>query len=74
MMQGAALCSEGTMTSKNRITVNLTDQEAQALEQLAEKSRVSKAWLGRHAICSLIENAERGDYQLPLPLQAGVGR
>ena len=73
-MQGAALCGEEAMTSKHRITVNLTDEEAEALSQLAEKSRVSKAWLGRHAICSLIENTQRGDYQLPLPLQSGAGQ
>jgi predicted transcriptional regulator len=59
------------MTSKHRITVNLSDDEAEALSELAEKSRVSKAWLGRHAICSLIERTKEGDYQLPLLLQAG---
>ncbi len=61
------------MTSKHRLTVNLTDEEADALAELAEKSKVSKAWLGRHAICSLLERAQNDDGQIPLPLTAVVG-
>lgn len=60
------------MTSKNRVTVNLTDEEASALSDLAEKSKVSKAWLGRHAICSLLENAQNDDQQIPLPLTGAM--
>jgi predicted transcriptional regulator len=56
------------MTSKHRITVNLSDDEHAALEALAEKSRVSKAWLGRQAICTLLERAKQDETQLPLPL------
>ncbi|MBN6739155.1 hypothetical protein JKG47_01080 [Acidithiobacillus sp. MC6.1] len=56
------------MPSKNRITVNLSDDEFLALGHLAERSKVSKAWLGRHAITSLLERAEDDEQQLPLPL------
>lgn len=56
------------MASKNRVTVNLSDDEADALAALADKSNVSKAWLGRHAIRTLIDSAKRDEIQLPLPL------
>lgn len=56
------------MASKNRLTVNLSDDEADALARLAEKSKVSKAWLGRHAISTLIDSAKRDELQFPLPL------
>jgi len=56
------------MPSKNRVTVNLSDDEYSALGQLAARSKVSKAWLGRHAISSLIERAQGDEQQLPLPL------
>ena len=47
------------MTSKNRLTVNLADNEHLALEALATRSKVSKAWIARHAICELLERAGR---------------
>jgi predicted transcriptional regulator len=56
------------MPSKNRITVNLSDEEFLALGELAERSKVSKAWLGRHAITSLLERMQDNQQQLPLPL------
>lgn len=70
LKQSAALCGKVShaMTSKNRITVNLSDDEYQALGELAERSKVSKAWLGRHAISSLLERAQKDEQQLPLPL------
>ncbi len=72
MPQGAAPCGKvSPMTSKHRITVNLSDEEADALAELAQKSKVSKAWLGRHAICSLLEQAQNQQDQFPLPLRAG---
>ena len=57
------------MTSKHRITINLSDEEADALAELALKSKVSKAWLGRHAICSLLERTHNEQDQFPLPLK-----
>lgn len=56
------------MPSKKRLTINLSDKEAMALDELSEKSRVSKAWLGRHAICSLLERIQGDHYQFLLPL------
>jgi hypothetical protein len=56
------------MPSKNRVTVNLSDEEFVALGQLAHRSKVSKAWLGRHAISSLLERAQNDKEQLLLPL------
>jgi predicted transcriptional regulator len=63
----------GDMASKNRLTVNLSDQEFSALVDLADRAKVSKAWLGRKAISELLERAQRDEQQLPLPL-AGVKR
>lgn len=60
------------MSSKNRITVNLSDDEFLALGELAEKSKVSKAWLGRHAISSLLERVSHDPGQL-LPLRYALG-
>ncbi len=56
------------MASKNRLTINLSDDEADALAEMAEKSKVSKAWLGRHAISRLIGDAKNNELQFPLPL------
>ena len=53
--------------SKNRVTVNLTDEEANQLAKLAKQSKVSKAWLGRRAICSMLERAQEDENQVPLP-------
>lgn len=58
------------MSSKNRLTVNLSDEEAAQLAELAERAKVSKAWIGRHAICSLLEQAQNDDQQIPLPFLA----
>ncbi|WP_084279834.1 CopG family transcriptional regulator [Novosphingobium sp. B1] len=58
--------------SKNRLTVNLTDEEASQLARLAEKTKVSKAWLGRRAICSLLERAQTDGNQVPLPFASAV--
>lgn len=55
------------MSSKNRLTVNLSDSESHALDELAGRSKVSKAWLGRHAISLLLERVQNDDKQLALP-------
>lgn len=57
------------MTAKNRITVNLTDQEHAALSDLAKRCQVSMAWLGRRALAELIEKYRDRPGQLPLPFQ-----
>lgn len=43
---------------KHRITVNLEDDEYRALQSLAVKMDRSLAWLGRRAICELINRKE----------------
>lgn len=60
MLQGAA------MNPKSRLTVNLSEEEYSALEELAERSRVSKAWLGRHAIAALLKQASNEAQAIPL--------
>lgn len=61
------------MASKNRLTVNLSDQELLALANLAEKTKVSKSWLGRKAISELLKCARSDERQLTLPLIRGKG-
>lgn len=43
------------MSVKNRITVNLEDDEYRALLEISAKADRSLAWLGRHAICQLLQ-------------------
>ena len=43
------------MTAKNRVTINLTDEEYTALQQLAADEDRSMAWLGRQAIKSFLK-------------------
>ena len=56
--------------------MNLSDDEHLALEALAARSKVSKAWIARHAICELLERSARDELQLPLPFlgQRGEGK
>lgn len=78
LRQIAARCSTvqqvESMTSKHRITVNLSEVEYAELGKLADKSNVSLAWLGRHAINSLIERAQNDEDQTPLPLSRSLRR
>ncbi len=69
-MQGAAPCGRmmHDMTSKSRVTVNLSEDEHAALDHLATRLKVSKAWLGRQAITQMLERAEKDEAQPPLPL------
>lgn len=43
------------ISAKNRITVNLEDDEYQALQQMAIRADRSLAWLGRRAIRNLLQ-------------------
>lgn len=56
------------MTVKHRITVNLDDDEYEALQRIAAGTERSLAWLGRRAICDFLEQRERAD----APLLAGL--
>lgn len=63
------------MASKNRVTVNLSDDEAAQLAALAEQEKVSKAWLGRRAICDLLDRARNHDQGQSLTIvAAGRGK
>lgn len=42
------------MNAKNRVTINLTDEEHSAMQQLAADEDRSMAWLGRQAIKSFL--------------------
>lgn len=53
------------MAEKHRITVNLDDDEYQALQRLALKADRSLAWLGRRAICDLVERCDEGEELVP---------
>lgn len=54
------------MASKNRLTVNLSEDEYHELYALAEKNKVSMAWLGRQAIVRLLEQYVNEGPQLTL--------
>jgi len=56
------------MASKHRLSVNLSPEEHRELAALAEKTRISKAWLGRHAIAEFLERYRDRELQLPLDL------
>lgn len=61
---------------KYRITVNLEDEEYQALQRLAARTDRSLAWLGRRAICELITRKEapknvRSEKQAPNERRTG---
>lgn len=73
VLHGAALCSimGEDMASKNRVTVNLSDDEAAQLAELADRERVSKAWLGRRAICDLLDRTRTQDQDKPLSIISG---
>lgn len=58
-----------SQTSKlSRISVGLSDREYEDLQTLAEKHRVSMAWLGRQAIIEFLDRHGGTDRQLPLEL------
>lgn len=47
------------MSVKHRITVNLDESEYAALQRIADNADRSMAWVGRKAICDLINAQER---------------
>ena len=62
------------MSSTQRISVNLSPEEHRQLAALAEKARVSKAWLGRRAITELLDRYREREFQLPLDPLVEDGR
>jgi predicted transcriptional regulator len=51
-------------TIKQRISINLPEDEYAQLAALAEKNKLSMAWIGRKAILDLLDRYR--DRQLPL--------
>lgn len=58
----AAKSSDGSV----RVTATLTSEQDRVLRALADKYKVSVAWLIRYAVSQLVEQA--GSVQLPLNL------
>ncbi|WP_376694676.1 ribbon-helix-helix domain-containing protein [Wenzhouxiangella sp. EGI_FJ10305] len=54
------------MTSKYRITVNLSEDEYQELAQLAAECAASRAWICRRAIKDLLDCQRKVQPALPL--------
>ena len=58
------------MAAKIRFSVALDEHEYAELAAMAEKHRVSMAWLVRHAVTEFLERYRSEDLQLPLRLTA----
>jgi hypothetical protein len=55
-------------SSKNRLSVSLTNSELNELLSLKDRHHVSLAWLGRQAIVEFIDKYREENVQLPLKL------
>lgn len=58
------------MPTKTRFSVALDDREYAALATVAERHRISMAWLVRQAVTDFLERYRNEEVQLPLPLAA----
>lgn len=68
----ARCCKRGmAMAVKNRVTINLEDEEYEALVEVATRADRSIAWVGRHAIVEFLASKERKE--VPLLATAGTG-
>ena len=64
------LCLGPPMPSTHRLSVNLSPEEHREIAELAETSRVSKAWIGRQAVIEFLERyRDEETLQLPLDLR-----
>ena len=59
-------------TIKQRLTVNLADEDYRELAVLAGRNNLSMAWLGRKAVLELLERHRENPHQLPLKLSESV--
>jgi len=57
-------------TIKQRISINLPDEEYTALSTMAEKNNLSMAWIGRRAILDFLDRYR--DKQIPLSFAENV--
>ena len=58
------------MAAKTRFSVALDEHEYAELAVMAEKHRVSMAWLVRHALTEFLDRYRSEELQLPLRLVA----
>ena len=58
------------MAANYRVTVNLEAPEYNQLSALADKHRISLAWLGRRAIIEFLERNGQEELQFPLKLSS----
>jgi len=56
------------MAAKPRISISLPEQEYRELSALAEKHRISLAWLGQQAVHEFLERYRDRELQLPLTM------
>ena len=75
MMQDAAV-TKPQKSGQNRISVGLSDEEHAELRALAEKYRVSMAWLGRQAITEFLDKYQKQELELPIGVisEKGAGQ
>ncbi len=61
-------------TTKQRISINLPNDEYAELASLAEKHSISMAWIGRRALLDFLERYRENPLQLPLTFAETEGR
>lgn len=61
------------MSSKNRVTVNLSEEEHADVFSMAGNFNVSVAWIGRQAIREFLQKYRDASKDLPLPLKVEAG-
>jgi hypothetical protein len=67
MRLGAAPSGNGEMpTTKQRLSINLSDSEYAELSALAERNNLSMAWIGHKAVRDFLDQAHSESLQLPL--------
>ena len=58
------------MAAKHRVSVNLSEEEYRELAGMADRYRVSMAWLSRQAITEYLERYQVEYLRLPVRLSA----
>ena len=64
---------QDAVTSKERLTVNIDENEYRELQELARQHNVSMAWLGRQAITRLLQQYKQREFQFPLDINQRTG-
>tara|TARA_B100001146_G_scaffold206020_1_gene200371 strand:+ start:874 stop:1080 length:207 start_codon:yes stop_codon:yes gene_type:complete len=59
------------MAARNRVTVNLEDEEYEALVDVATRADRSIAWVGRQAIVEFLASQERREVPLLAAAETG---